>query len=50
MAFDAASLLCPFTVTSDIFMLKDTAKKHCDNAGFNVPDNASLASDGPQYR
>jgi hypothetical protein len=44
MALATASLLCPFTVTSDIFMLKeDTAKTHCINAGLNVPDNAPLA-------
>jgi hypothetical protein len=44
MALVAASLLCPFTIVSDIFMLKkDTAKTHCNNAGLNVLDNASLA-------
>jgi hypothetical protein len=40
----AASLLCPFTIASNIFTLKkDTAKMHCSNAGLNVPDNAPLA-------
>jgi hypothetical protein len=43
MALDAAPLLCPFTVMLDIFMLKDTAKTHCNNAEFNSPDNAPLA-------
>ncbi|CAK9861173.1 unnamed protein product [Sphagnum jensenii] len=44
MVFDAASLLCPFIVVSDIFTLKkDIAKQYCDNAMFNVPYNASLA-------
>ncbi len=44
MALDVTSLLCPFTIVSDIFTLrKDTAKQHCNNARFNVPDNASLA-------
>jgi hypothetical protein len=44
MALATASLLCPFTVASDIFMLKkDTAKTHCINVGLNVPDNAPLA-------
>jgi hypothetical protein len=44
MAFDAASLLCPFTVALDIFMLKkDIAKTHCNNAELNVQDNAPLA-------
>jgi hypothetical protein len=44
MAFIAASLLCPFTVASDIFMLKkDTAKTHYNNVGLNVQDNAPLA-------
>jgi hypothetical protein len=44
MALNAAPLLCPFTIASDIFTLKkDTAKMHCSNAGFNVPDNAPLA-------
>jgi hypothetical protein len=37
-------LLCPFTITSNIFTLtKDTAKTHCINVGLNVPDNAPLA-------
>jgi hypothetical protein len=44
MALAIASLLCPFTVASNIFMLKkDTAKMHCINAGLTVPDNAPLA-------
>jgi hypothetical protein len=44
MALATASLLCPFTIALDIFMLKkDIAKTHCINAGFNVPDNAPLA-------
>jgi hypothetical protein len=44
MALDAAQLLCPFTVVSDIFTLKkDTTKTHYNNVGFNVPDNAPLA-------
>jgi hypothetical protein len=43
MAFNAAPLLCPFTVALDIFTLKkDTAKTHCNNAELNVPDNAPL--------
>jgi hypothetical protein len=43
MALDAAPLLCPFTVASNIFtMKKDTAKMHCYNVGLNVPDNAPL--------
>jgi hypothetical protein len=57
MALNAASLLCPFTAALDIFTLKNTAKQHCDNTGFNVPDNASLvvyraalSGDGPQDR
>jgi hypothetical protein len=41
---DVASLLCPFIAVLDICMLKkDIAKQHCNNIGFNVPDNASLA-------
>jgi hypothetical protein len=44
MALAIALLLCPFTIASDIFMLKkDTAKTHCINAGLTVPDNAPLA-------
>ncbi len=44
MALASAPLLCPFTVASDIFMLKkNIAKTHCINAGLNVPDNAPLA-------
>jgi hypothetical protein len=44
MAFDATSLLCPFTVVSDIFTLKkDIAKTHYNNTGLNVSDNAPLA-------
>jgi hypothetical protein len=43
MALDAASLLCPFIVVSDIFTLKkDTAKTHCNNIELNVPNNAPL--------
>jgi hypothetical protein len=43
MAFDVAPLLCPFTVTSDIFMLKKViAKTHYNNVGLNVLDNAPL--------
>jgi hypothetical protein len=44
MALATASLLCPFTVTLDIFTLKkDTTKTHYNNARFNVPNNAPLA-------
>jgi hypothetical protein len=44
MALATASLLCPFTVALDIFMLKkDTANTHCINVGLNIPDNAPLA-------
>jgi hypothetical protein len=44
MALAIALLLCPFTIASDIFMLKkDTAKTHCINAGLTVLDNAPLA-------
>ncbi len=43
VALITAPLLCPFIVMSDIFMLKDTAKTHCNNARLNVLDNASLA-------
>jgi hypothetical protein len=42
MVFDVAPLLCPFTVASDIFTLKDTAKTHYNNVRLNVPDNAPL--------
>jgi hypothetical protein len=35
-------LLCHFTVASDIFTLKDTAKTHYINVELNVPDNAPL--------
>ncbi len=43
MAFDAPSLLCPFTIVSDICTLKkDIAKTHCNNTKFNIPDNAPL--------
>jgi hypothetical protein len=42
MALTTALLLCPFTVTSDIFTLKDTAKTHFNNARLNVPNNAPL--------
>jgi hypothetical protein len=44
MALVTAPLLCPFTIVSNIFMLKkDTTKTHYINAGLNVPDNAPLA-------
>jgi hypothetical protein len=43
VALAAALLLCPFFVASDIFMLKDIAKTHCNYVEFNVPDNAPLA-------
>jgi hypothetical protein len=44
MALDATPSLCPFTITSDIFTLKeDIVKTHFNNTGFNVPDNALLA-------
>jgi hypothetical protein len=44
MALNAALLLCPFTIVSDIFALKkDIAKMHCNNAKLNIPDNAPLA-------
>jgi hypothetical protein len=44
MVIDTTPLLCPFTIASDIFtMKKDITKTHYNNAGFNVPDNASLA-------
>jgi len=44
MALDAAPLLCPFIIVLNIFTpSKDIAKKHCNNAELNIPDNASLA-------
>jgi hypothetical protein len=44
MVLDAALLLCPFTVASDIFTLKrDTTKMHYNNVGLNVPNNAPMA-------
>jgi hypothetical protein len=44
MALATASLLCPFTIASNIFMLKkDTTKTHYINAELNVIDNAPLA-------
>jgi hypothetical protein len=44
MALVAASLLCPFMVSLDIFTLKkDIAKMHYNNVGLNVLDNAPLA-------
>jgi hypothetical protein len=44
MVLDVALLLCPFTAVSDIFTIgKDFARQHCNNAEFNVLDNASLA-------
>jgi hypothetical protein len=42
MALVAVPLFYPFTITSDIFTLKDTPKMHCNNTGLNVPDNAPL--------
>jgi hypothetical protein len=43
MAVDAAPLLCPFIVASDIFTLKkDNAKTHINNVRLNVPDNAPM--------
>jgi len=43
MALNAAPLLCPFTIASNIFTLKkDTAKMHCSNVRLNVPNNAPL--------
>jgi hypothetical protein len=43
MAFDVAPLLCPFTVTLNIFMLnRDIAKMHCNNVGLNVLGNAPM--------
>jgi hypothetical protein len=42
MALVATPLLCPFTVASNIFTLKDIAKMHCNNTGLNVPNNAPL--------
>jgi hypothetical protein len=47
MALNATSLLCPFTIASDIFMFrKDIAKMLCNNTGLNVLDNAPL----PDYQ
>jgi len=44
MALNAASLLCLFTIASNIFTLKkDIAKMHCSNARLNIPNNAPLA-------
>ncbi len=41
---DVAPLSCPFIVVSNIFTLKrDIIKQHCDNAGLNIQNNASLA-------
>ncbi len=43
MALATTPLLCAFTVTSDIFMLKkDIAKTHSINVRLNVLDNAPL--------
>ncbi len=43
MALNAALLLCPFTITSNIFTLKNvTAKMHYNNTELTVPDNAPL--------
>jgi len=39
----ALPLLCPFTVTSNIFTLKkDTSETHYNNTGINILDNAPL--------
>jgi hypothetical protein len=36
---------CTFTVALKIFTLKkDTTKTHCNNVGFNVPNNAPLVA------
>ncbi len=44
MALATAPLLCPFTITLDIFTLKkDTTKTHYINVGLNVQENAPLA-------
>jgi hypothetical protein len=44
MTLVATPLLCPFTIASDIFMLKkDIAKMHCNNARLNISNNAPLA-------
>jgi hypothetical protein len=43
MALVAAPLPCPFNIVSDIFILKDIAKMHYNNAVLNVPDNAPRA-------
>jgi hypothetical protein len=43
MALNAAPLLCPFTIASDIFTLKkDIAKMHYSNVELNILDNAPL--------
>jgi hypothetical protein len=43
MVFVATPLLCPFTIVSHIFTLKnDIAKTHFNNARFNVLGNAPL--------
>jgi hypothetical protein len=43
MALNAASLLCPFIVASNIFTpKKDTSKTHYNNTELNVLDNAPL--------
>jgi hypothetical protein len=42
MALAIAPLLCPFTIASNIFTLKDIAKMHYNNTERNVPDNAPL--------
>jgi hypothetical protein len=44
MVFDAAPLLCPFIIATNIFTLKKyTTKTHYNNVGLNVPDNPPLA-------
>jgi hypothetical protein len=44
MTFDAALLLCPFTIVLGIFTLKkDNAKTHFNNVKLNVLNNAPLA-------
>jgi hypothetical protein len=45
MVLNAAPMLCPFIVVSDMFTLKkDIAKMHYNNVGFNVPGNAPRRS------
>jgi hypothetical protein len=40
MALDVTPMLCPFTIASDIFTLKNTAKMHYNNVGLNFPPMA----------